>query len=361
METAAALTEAFLAAPFEPAGWDLALKQLARSTRSSRTQLLAVGGPEAIPLNWTTDAPDRFIENFVEIGGGSPSRNWRVASSGGVLDIVHEAHYDRVRQDMRADIYDDYVSHYDMPFGCQTVLMQAPGTFIGLATLRSATDRRTSTADRKVFTHAAPQALAAIRMQQAIEHQGMAMVAGALEAMQAIAFIFDSHGRVGGLTTNAEAWLGSRRSVQLAGGRLCAVRPGEARALDRCLAAVLKDDATAGPQRLWLGGDARREYCELFPLPRRDWSFGFAPRAIMVVRAAREIDADRAELLEPLLDLTAAEAQVAIGLARGQSRQDIASARGVSVGTVNAQLKTIFRKSDVHREAELIALLCRLL
>jgi len=47
-------------------------------------------------------------------------------------------------------------------------------------------------------------------------------------------------------------------------------------------------------------------------------------------------------------------------MAEGTSRERIANARGTSLGTVNAQLKSIFVKADVTREAELTALLNKL-
>ena len=52
---------------------------------------------------------------------------------------------------------------------------------------------------------------------------------------------------------------------------------------------------------------------------------------------------------------------MAVSLAEGIDRETIASARGSTLGTVNAQIKSLFRKADVSREAELVALLNRLL
>jgi len=43
-------------------------------------------------------------------------------------------------------------------------------------------------------------------------------------------------------------------------------------------------------------------------------------------------------------------------LAQGHSRKTVAQMRGVSVQTVVAQLRTIFQKCGVNREAELVAI-----
>lgn len=62
-------------------------------------------------------------------------------------------------------------------------------------------------------------------------------------------------------------------------------------------------------------------------------------------------------LLEALFDLTAAEAKVASQLVEGQSVSEIALRQGVASNTVRMQLKSIFAKTGVHRQAELVGLL----
>jgi DNA-binding CsgD family transcriptional regulator len=55
--------------------------------------------------------------------------------------------------------------------------------------------------------------------------------------------------------------------------------------------------------------------------------------------------------------LTPAEAQIALGIADGETLAAIAEARGVSVSTARTQLKSVFAKTGTHRQAELVALL----
>ena len=55
--------------------------------------------------------------------------------------------------------------------------------------------------------------------------------------------------------------------------------------------------------------------------------------------------------------LTEAEAEVARLLAQGVTLDGIAKTRGVSIGTVRLQLKSIFGKTDVHKQGQLVALL----
>jgi DNA-binding CsgD family transcriptional regulator len=58
--------------------------------------------------------------------------------------------------------------------------------------------------------------------------------------------------------------------------------------------------------------------------------------------------------------LTPAEARIAAGIVRGKTLASIAKARGIAVETVRTQLKSIFKKTRTHRQAQLVALLVRL-
>jgi DNA-binding CsgD family transcriptional regulator len=65
------------------------------------------------------------------------------------------------------------------------------------------------------------------------------------------------------------------------------------------------------------------------------------------------------DILEQVFGLTKSEARVASRLMCGESLQTIAEASGVAVGTVRAQMKSIFAKTQTHRQAELVGLLMR--
>lgn len=62
-------------------------------------------------------------------------------------------------------------------------------------------------------------------------------------------------------------------------------------------------------------------------------------------------------VLGDLYRLTPAEAEVANGLLMGFSLDEIASLRGVSVGTVRGQLKSILGKTGAERQSELVRIL----
>ena len=357
---------AFLAAPFEADGWNAALRLLARRTRSSRAQLLGIGDAATL-FNFLPDIDTAYQREFEEIEGWRPDVNWRVAVSARPLEILSEAHYDIARQHSGTDDYEEHIRRWDGVHGCQTTLVEGEGLLVGLAALRSEDDGRTEQRDRKLFAAGATCALAAVRMQQAIAQRGAAMTVGAFDAIGVAAFLIDRHGAVAALSAAAEAIVGASGgdALCLRRGRLGAARRDAdlllQAGLARALGGASTDEAT---QQHWIGSPDEGVgglLCELFRLPRREWDFGFEPRVLVVARPAADIPAVRTAPLRAALGLTAAEAEIALRLANGEAREEIATTRGTSPQTLGTQIKSILRKSDVGREAELAALVNRLL
>jgi DNA-binding CsgD family transcriptional regulator len=65
--------------------------------------------------------------------------------------------------------------------------------------------------------------------------------------------------------------------------------------------------------------------------------------------------------LRSVFRLTEAEARLATQLAFGNSLESVADQFGIAKETARSQLKSIFAKTGVHRQAELVAVLAKLL
>lgn len=353
-----ALAKAFADAPFSETGWLDALHLMARLTGSARGQLIVLGTKQ-FSLNLCTDMSADSHANFFAIQGFRREVNWRIAAEGGIGEIIHEAHYDAARARHTDEAYLDHVRRYDCEWGMQTVIARSPGTTFGLASLRTSADGRSSEADRDLFGLAMEPVLSAIRTQVALEHQGGDLLRGALDAMRVAAMLIDGDGGVCGMTPAAHIVLASG-SFRLAGKSLVAGDPRlDAELQDRIGRALSGRDAS-GPD-LWTRVDDRPCLVEVNGLPRQDWAFGVAPRILVTFRFPIPIDGADAQRLAAVLPLTLAEAEVVALLAAGLSRAGVAAARGTGVATVTSQLRTIFAKCDVRREAELVALAVRLL
>jgi len=342
----------FARAPFSAAGWDTALHALASATGSSRAQLVAMGERHTL-FNWVTDIDEGYVDEFIAIEAFRPEVNYRVAATAPPFVLQWEDHYDAIRARATNEVYIDHVRRWDAEDGAQMVLADDADAFFGLAALHAASDGRTTEAQRAVLLAAAPSVLSAIRVQQAIEHEGAALLRGSLEALRSAAVLIDGRGRVAAVTPAAEPLLGPD-TLQVRGGRLRAARADIDRRLSNRLAAALTRNAA--PCEFWLQGSRGPMRIEVCALPHQDWGFGFAPRAIVTLKVPAGLSGHQAPRLGEALELTTAEGEIVALLVQGHSRQAIARMRGVSVQTVSSQLRAIFLKAGVNREAELVSI-----
>lgn len=358
------LAAAFARAPLVQDGWDHALRALAELTGSKHGQLIAVG-KQNIAFNWTSDVTDEFDTELERINGYAPDVNYRVASIRPPLEISWEAHYDAARAIHTNDSYVEVVRKLDVEHGAQTVVAQRPGGYFGLALLRGHKEGRTTEAQREILSRVGPEVLAAIRLQDSIEHQGARLLEGSLATLHSAAILLDGMAQVRHVTPAAEAMLGPGL-LQVRGGVLRAAKPEADRQLQARIGLALRGLDT-GPANLWLRSDGGIVLTDVRALPQEKWNMGFAPRAIVTLRSPIPTDPlarddaharllAQADQLCDALDLTKAEAQVVALLALGHSRSEVALRRGVSVQTVATQLRTIFTKCAVNRESELVSL-----
>ena len=60
-----------------------------------------------------------------------------------------------------------------------------------------------------------------------------------------------------------------------------------------------------------------------------------------------------------IFGLTESEANLAAAIARGDTPNEVAEARGISLATVRSQLASIYTKTAARRQSELVSLLAR--
>ena len=82
-----------------------------------------------------------------------------------------------------------------------------------------------------------------------------------------------------------------------------------------------------------------------------------AAACALVVTAVAPRGIAPAEVIRGLFDLTPTEARIAHRIAAGVTVEAIAAEAGCSVGTVRQQLKSVFGKTGVSRQAELVGIL----
>jgi DNA-binding CsgD family transcriptional regulator len=91
--------------------------------------------------------------------------------------------------------------------------------------------------------------------------------------------------------------------------------------------------------------------------PAQDADDAGAASLLLVIATIARPQIVSARILQDLFDLTPAEARVARGIAAGKTTRDLAAEAGLAVGTVRQQLKSVFGKTGVSRQADLVGLL----
>jgi len=351
--------QALLQAPFgDLADWDAPLRQFAEISGSCQAQLLgtshAARGQEAILFHCLTDPRPGALEDCLTIGGEHADVNWKLQMRSPVLEIIDESEY-RQLDDARnsRNIFTQYLQDYKGYHGSHITLIDDGDAQFTLALLR---DRPSTPESLEILRAITPYAHSAALLQRSIEAKGYAIAADTLEALDVPVLLLDRSNQVQAMTRQAAGIVTTGALLDMKNSRMRAAQP----AADKRLQAALRSVQSGQPyQRVVLRHDldmADDLIVEIFALPRREWSFGFEPRTLVTLKAPRDVRADQRGALAEFFELTEAEGDVAVQLAMGLSRKEIAARRQSSPETVATQIKTIFRKAGVSREGEFVSL-----
>ncbi len=347
--------------------WYGALEELARLTGSKGGQLIGVGGDKTVPFNLATGMEPGWFDAFLAIGGADPAINpvVRHGSSIDELTILQSAEFLSVEERRNDFFMNEHAACFDIPHVCLTPLVKNSDGLIGLAVMRGEREGEIERHQRDLFTAAAPHIRTAVRMQMSLDHQGAQLMAGALEAMGQAVFICNRQGLVRAMTARAEALVGQGGLLKLSRGQLGCVHRNEGQALARAIMHVavpaMVSDAPRAIALVVHGPKGNAVMLDILPLPRREASFGFEARVLVVVHNGEGSDGGRVKgVLQSVHGLTAAEAEVALMLAQGGSPEAVARLRKTSVSTVRTQMRAIYAKIGVHRQNELASLVASL-
>jgi DNA-binding CsgD family transcriptional regulator len=159
-------------------------------------------------------------------------------------------------------------------------------------------------------------------------------------------------------SASARATLAANDSVHAQGGRLGFRRSTDAQAFARTLAANPADAAGSEGvvvvRRLTEPGDVTLLTMPLEAAPD-EWTRPRARHLVLVFDSVRTPPPSQV-LLQRTYGLTASEARLAASLATGLSLAEIAERRGLSVQTLRSQLKSVFGKTGISAQTQLVRL-----
>lgn len=265
----------------------------------------------------------------------------------------------------------DYYQHYLQPIGLFRILGVDTGEAEGvLARLRFSRRREEapfSASDRKMLQLITPHLRQAIEIYARFNHMTSErdIYAGAVDQMSVATIILDEKGRLLHTNAMASALLKEADGLSLRGQQLHIAGHNTNRSLQAALASVISaqragETSVIKALRVPRPGERSALGLVIRPVPASERGEGQAgPCAAVFVSDPDQRDSASQQTLGTLFSLTPAEANVAILLTRGLSLAEISETQNISPHTARAQLKSIFAKTGVSRQAELVRMIAK--
>lgn len=265
----------------------------------------------------------------------------------------------------------EYYLHYLKPIDLFRILgvdtAEPGGMLARLRFSRRSSEARFKTGERQLLTLLTPHLRRAIEIYAKLNRMTSErdVYAGAVNQLSVASIILDEQGRL--LTTNAvgQALLDQAEGLSLRDGRLHIEGRDINKELQQALTIIIKAQMrgeTSVVRALRVPRRAGRSDLGLVikPVPASQWSEGqSSPSAAVFISDPDLQESTSRQVLGELFGLTPAEANLATLLARGLSLAQVSVAQGISQHTTRAQLKSIFAKTGVSRQAELVRLVLK--
>jgi DNA-binding CsgD family transcriptional regulator len=263
---------------------------------------------------------------------------------------------------LNSEFYFDYLRNFDVFHQCGAILDQTGTANSSIALLRPRRRGAFEDSTLALLRLLLPHLQRALQIQQQVgDLRGHSnALESAIDHLRIGVVFVDSKGGVVHFNRKAEELLRRNDGLLLAQGRLHAAAQPESSVLQTLIAGAVQTSKGKG---LGTGGTVlisrkagRPLSVSAAPLPNAG-VVGQRPSAILFVADPDQKFELPADLLRRRYGLTVAEARLATILLEGRSLKEAADLSGVTHNTAKSQLKSIFSKTQVQRQSELIKLL----
>ena len=348
----------FAEAGLDPARWVQALTSVAAATGSFGAVMLPLSG-DALPNVPYTESVSRVMEDYFREGWYSQDERMRTVptlTQHGVADDFDGHSADEIA---KHPYYQEFLGPHGLRW--YAGIKVACGDDLWAVALQRTIDQGPFSADEKdELARISSRLSTGAAIARALSASA---ATGALEAFEmsgTAVVLINRHGNVFKANASAERLLVD--DVRIVQGQLTAKDIRATAALNRALHNLLwrPTGGLAAPVAL-----PRTTGRPLLAYPARlsnSTANALADCQAMVILIDPDSRSPTPETnLRSLFRLTQAEARLATRLARGESLENVADQFGIGKETARSQLKSIFAKTGVHRQAELVAVLAKLL
>ena len=263
----------------------------------------------------------------------------------------------------------EYYRHYLEPAGVFHILgadtVEGDGLVARLRACRGRREPPFGPRERTLFARVVPHLRRAITVHARLNRieSERDLYAGAVDRLSVATLVLDEEGELISHNGVAAELLEEQDGLALAGGRLTFALRERGEEFRNLFAEVLSQTgadrpALAAAMRISRPSGRPDLGLVIKPVPCSEWSEGPRRLAVFISDPQRKVATSR-QIIRQLFDFTNAEAALALLLAQGRSVAEAAEELSVSPHTARAQLKSIFSKTGVGRQAELVRLIVK--
>lgn len=343
--------------------WDSFLRQLGESTGATSAVLLMLDIEHhlsAISRSWQVDpeATRLYLEHYSAIDvwaqrGVSKPAGY-VCNSEALIPLPDMA---------RTEIYNEFMAPFGIEHGMFGVVDITSSRWASISLFRNASSTPFDESHAEMVRFLIPHIQRAFRLHsQFCELKARTEgVEGALNLLATGVIFLGAAGEVLLMNRRAEIIVNCRDGLVLSNGKLSASIYTEATALR----GMIEGAALTGSGKGMSAGGAmlltreRRRPLSITVAPLRKFNLNSRqpPAAVMFISDPEQNAELPADLLRRCYGLTPAEVRLTMPLVEGRSLKEAADSSGVTYSTARSQLKSIFQKTQVQRQGELIRLL----
>ncbi|KZX58876.1 hypothetical protein A3709_18010 [Halioglobus sp. HI00S01] len=265
----------------------------------------------------------------------------------------------------------DYYRQYLHPIGLFRILgvdtAEPGGMLARLRLSRRKQEPRFTERDRELLRRLTPHLRRAIEIYATLNRTTSErdVYAGAVSQLAVATIILDEQARIRNANPIAQVLLEEGDGLTRNGDSLQLAGRDANRQLQQALATIIAAQAQGQPSvahalRVPRSGSRSDLGLVVRPVPHSEWSQGqSSPCAAVFISDPDQHESASKQTLGELFELTPAEANLAILLARGLSLAEVSEVQNISQHTARAQLKSIFAKTGISRQAELVRLIIK--
>lgn len=182
----------------------------------------------------------------------------------------------------------------------------------------------------------------------------------AISRLSVATLVLDESGSVLQINPVAEEILARSDGLKLVGGRLEATYPSDNRELQRLIRSAFAPDAPKNAEAMSVTRPSGLVNLGVVveSIPSLDWAEEKGqPAALVYIRDASSKSLASEVVTKQLFNLTKAETALAMELANGLSLEEAAEALNIRRNTARAHLRSIFSKTGVRRQTELVRIM----